>query len=164
MSLHLLFVTALMLVCSVCDVIPDFDDVEGTFHFIYHDENNLLLMVSDSSCIYIRVQDSADETTYLKTYQQKTEEYLVDLARQRFHSRLQNSNLQSVRDLFSDLLADFHCIDHRIYTLTLDFHDIQLVQQTHCQWCSQNHCQSGHNCHSECPGECPRTGGVGGPG
>merc|ERR1712087_532200 len=112
---------AALLVCVLG--VRDFDDKHGSYEFIYHDIYDVLLTINGDKCYYIYVYDSSNESYYLSRNKIKTEEHVQHTVESQ-DSSIRPSDMDTVRRRFGDILADFHCTNKTIYTMQINFADV----------------------------------------
>lgn len=119
----------------------DFDlhrlNSEG-FEFIYHSEHRLLLTIHDEKCYYTFMEadlhDNLIVDSFLDRLQARVKAVILD--EEHDHGQKQQETLEDMRDMFQDLLADFHCLNYDIFLLHIDYLDCTFedVHARYCAW------------------------------
>ncbi|KAK7114153.1 uncharacterized protein [Littorina saxatilis] len=158
---------AFLVVCLVATVAADdFVDVypSADYEFIFHNTHDLLLTIHGNSCYFTYVADGYQKGILFQ-HQYSAERYLMKAFSEDSDAHAlvaMPSTLSEVRNIFADLLADFHCADKDIYTIALRESDLQAMGGTHTT--AEPHTSTDHSpnhaTHTPSPTHAPPQGSV----
>ncbi|XP_076436082.1 uncharacterized protein LOC143275678 [Babylonia areolata] len=104
--------------------IDDFEDTYQQYDIMYHRNYHLLLAIHGDTCYFVNTpvnKESTldDDSTLLVSRLQATERSLLRHITTNASGEVVPSTLQAVRAKYRDLLADFHCMNKRIFEVNL---------------------------------------------
>jgi len=95
------------------ELTTDIQTKSGDYEFYYHHQNNLLLTVTRDACYYSTLD--TNEQGMLKYEPQEAEAKIMRSVAD--GKNLQLTTLLTMRTQHQDLLANFHCVGRRIFSL-----------------------------------------------
>ncbi|KAK7505839.1 hypothetical protein BaRGS_00003110 [Batillaria attramentaria] len=87
---------------------------------------DLLLVVEDTTCYYVNIPERLN--FYWLQQTEMLERHIISVIEKGNGGSVVQSTMGAMRDKYSDLLADFHCVGKTIWDVTLDLPRESLVR------------------------------------
>jgi len=115
--------------------VDDFSESRKGYEFVYHDDHNLLLVLTNETCLFVNSLDY-DRWSLGSHQKNQTEDWLINHVI-RNGTLVKNTTLDLMRTKYSDVLANYRCNGKTIYEF--DIHE--KVAASGADWESQDICK-----------------------